>query len=201
MDLSSNERKVLRALAGGPLAPPAAAEAAGLGEQEAVSAASWLRTKGLAGIEEAMTEMVGLNDEGLRYAESGLPERRAVAWLEEQGPLTADEARIVIGWLRRKRWATLGKGEGGVLLKPTGDAPEGADEPLLRQLASGAHPIDSLEPEALKLLQGRQILQRSQQVARTFSLTDAGRAALAELGDDNSIISLSTCRRERATSS
>ena len=44
VDLSSNERKVLRALAGGPLAPPATAEAAGLGEQEAVSAASWLRT-------------------------------------------------------------------------------------------------------------------------------------------------------------
>jgi len=41
VDLSSNERKVLRALAGGPLAPPAAAESAGLGEQEAVSAASY----------------------------------------------------------------------------------------------------------------------------------------------------------------
>ncbi|MEC9254146.1 MAG: hypothetical protein VX863_04795, partial [Candidatus Thermoplasmatota archaeon] len=120
MDLSSNERKVLRALAGGPLAPPATAEAAGLGEQETVSAASWLRTKGLAGIEEAMTELIGLNDEGLRYAESGLPERRAVVWLAEQGPatveqlaagpLTPEEARIVIGWLRRKQWATLEKG-------------------------------------------------------------------------------------------
>ena len=194
VDLSSNERKVLRALAGGPLAPPATAEAAGLGEQETVSAASWLRTKGLAGIEEAMTELIGLNDEGLRYAESGLPERRAVVWLAEQGPatveqlaagpLTPEEARIVIGWLRRKQWATLEKGGEGIVLKPTGDAPEGADEPLLRQLASGAQPIDGLEPEALKLLQGRKILQRSQQVARTFSLTDNGRAVLAELGDD-----------------
>ena len=195
MDLSANEQKVLRALAAGELSPVAAAEAAGLGEQEAVSAASWLRTKELAEIEEVATELVGLNEEGRRYAAKGLPERRAIEWLNEHGaataskladgPLTADEARIVIGWLKRKQWAWLEKSDDGVMLTPArDDAPEGADEPLLRQLADGAQPVDSLDPQGLKLLQGRQILERSQQVARTLRITEAGRMALDELSGE-----------------
>ena len=195
MDLSANEQKVLRALAAGELSPAAAAEAAGLGEQEAVSAASWLRTKELAEIEETVTELVGLNKEGLRYAAEGLPERRAIEWLNEHGaataskladgPLTADEARIVIGWLKRKQWAWLEKSDDGVMLTPArDDAPEGADEPLLRQLADGAQPVDSLDPQGLKLLQGRQILERSQQVARTLRITEAGRMAIDELSGE-----------------
>ena len=195
MDLSASEQKVLRALAAGELSPAAAAEAAGLGEQEAVSAASWLRTKELAEIEETVTELVGLNKEGLRYAAEGLPERRAIEWLNEHGaataskladgPLTADEARIVIGWLKRKQWAWLEKSDDGVMLTPArDDAPEGADEPLLRQLADGAQPVDSLDPQGLKLLQGRQILERSQQVARTLRITEAGRMALDELSGE-----------------
>ena len=195
MDLSANEQKVLRALAAGELSPAAAAEAAGLGEQEAVSAASWLRTKELAEIEETVTELVGLNKEGLRYAAEGLPERRAIEWLNEHGaataskladgPLTADEARIVIGWLKRKQWAWLEKSDDGVMLTPArDDAPEGADEPLLRELADGAQPVDSLDPKGLKLLQGRQILERSQQVARTLRINEAGRMALDELSGE-----------------
>jgi len=195
VDLSANEQKVLRALAAGELSPAAAAEAAGLGEQEAVSAASWLRTKELAEIEETVTELVGLNKEGLRYAAEGLPERRAIEWLNEHGaataskladgPLTADEARIVIGWLKRKQWAWLEKSDDGVMLTPArDDAPEGADEPLLRQLADGAQPVDSLDPQGLKLLQGRQILERSQQVARTLRITEAGRMAIDELSGE-----------------
>ncbi|HJP44154.1 MAG: phenylalanine--tRNA ligase subunit alpha [Candidatus Poseidoniia archaeon] len=195
MDLSANEQKVLRALAAGELSPAAAAEAAGLGEQEAVSAASWLRTKELTEIEEVATELVGLNEEGRRYAAEGLPERRAIEWLNEHGaataskladgPLTANEARIVIGWLKRKQWAWLEKSDDGVMLTPArDDAPEGADEPLLRQLADGAQPVDSLDPQGLKLLQGRQILERSQQVARTLRITEAGRMVLDELSGE-----------------
>jgi len=141
------------------------------------------------------TELVGLNEEGRRYAAEGLPERRAIEWLNEHGaataskladgPLTADEARIVIGWLKRKQWAWLEKSDDGVMLTPArDDAPEGADEPLLRQLADGAQPVDSLDPQGLKLLQGRQILERSQQVARTLRITEAGRMALDELSGE-----------------
>lgn len=195
MDLSANEQKVLRVIAAGELSPAAAAEAAGLGEQEAVSAASWLRTKELAEIKETVTELVGLNKEGQRYAAEGLPERRAIEWLNEHGaataskladgPLTADEARIVIGWLKRKQWAWLEKSDDGVMLTPArDDAPEGADEPLLRELADGAQPVDSLDPKGLKLLQGRQILERSQQVARTLRINEAGRMALDELSGE-----------------
>ena len=35
--------------------------------------------------------MIGLNDEGLRYAESGLPERREVVWMADQGQATIEQ--------------------------------------------------------------------------------------------------------------
>jgi phenylalanyl-tRNA synthetase alpha chain len=91
----------------------------------------------------------------------------------------------VIGWLKRKQWAWLEKSDDGVMLTPArDDAPEGADEPLLRELADGAQPVDSLDPKGLKLLKGRQILERSQQVARTLRITEAGRIALDELSGE-----------------
>ncbi|MFL2940994.1 MAG: phenylalanine--tRNA ligase subunit alpha, partial [Candidatus Poseidoniales archaeon] len=80
----------------------------GLGEKETMSAASWLRSKGLVDISEVSTKFYFTNEEGKRYAEQGLPERRAVEWLNQAGdsllselPLDKDESKVVIGWLKR----------------------------------------------------------------------------------------------------
>ena len=109
VDLSSNEIKILKALQGGTLSPSEASLASGLGEKETMSAASWLRSKGLVKISEKSTTFYLTNNEGQKYAEEGLPERRAAEWLNQFGespiedlPLDEGEKKVVIGWLKRK---------------------------------------------------------------------------------------------------
>ena len=106
VDLSSNELKLLKCLKEGPLPPHEASIKSDLGEKEAMSAASWLRSKGLVDISEDSNIFLFPNDEGKKYAEQGLPERRAVEWLNQMGeslvdelPLDDNEKRVVIGWL------------------------------------------------------------------------------------------------------
>ena len=50
-----------------------------------MSAASWLRSKGLVDITEDTKVLFVTNNEGKKYAEQGLPERRAVEWLNQFG--------------------------------------------------------------------------------------------------------------------
>ena len=194
MELSPNEQRLLRVLTDEPRIPAAIAGASDLGEQEAMSAASWLQLKGLAHIAETRRELLRLTDEGERYATDGLPERRAADWLAQHGPatlrelaagpLTEAEAKLCIGWLKRKGWATVGKGDGGPRLTPTGEAAAQPDEPVLARLAAGEVPADELDAAGLKLLRGRKLLTQREAVERKVALTDAGRAARAELGDE-----------------
>ena len=81
MDLSPNEVKILKALQSGTLSPSEASMASDLGEKETMSAASWLRSKGLVEISEKSAILYSINNEGRKYAEEGLPERRAAEWL------------------------------------------------------------------------------------------------------------------------
>ena len=139
MDLSVNEVKLLKVLKNGTLSPEAASLESNLGDKETMSAASWLRSKGLVEISKSSTKyLLFTNEEGKRYAEQGLPERRAVEWLNQAGdsllselPLHDDESKVVIGWLKRENFAELEKTEEGLRLIPTGNLDETSDEPLL----------------------------------------------------------------------
>ena len=152
-----------------------------LGEKETMSAASWLRSKGLVKISESSTKFYFTNDEGKRYAEQGLPERRAVEWLNQAGesllselPLHDDESKVVIGWLKRKNFADLEKTDEGLKLIPTGNVDETSDEPLLVRLSKSSLSEKEIDQDALNLLKGRQLLNVKEEVERTFSLTDEG---------------------------
>ena len=85
MDLSSNEIKILKVLHQGSQSPVEAALNSGIGEKEAMSAASWLRSKGLVEISEESEIFYSTNEEGEKYALEGLPERRAADWLNQFG--------------------------------------------------------------------------------------------------------------------
>ena len=74
MDLSPNETKILKVLQKGTLSPLEASMASDLGEKETMSAASWLRSKGLVEISEESKVFFTVNEEGEKYAEEGLPE-------------------------------------------------------------------------------------------------------------------------------
>ena len=181
VDLSSNELKLLKCLKEGPLSPHEASIKSDLGEKEAMSAASWLRSKGLVDISEDSKIFLFPNDEGKKYAEQGLPERRAVEWLNQMGeslvdelPLDDNEKRVVIGWLKRKKFADLEKTEDGLKLIPTGNVDETPDEGVLVLLSRKAMAEDEIDKEGLALLKGRQVLSNREEVSRIFALTDAG---------------------------
>ena len=194
MDLSINEVKLLRVLKSGTLSPEAASMESNLGEKETMSAASWLRSKGLVKISESSTKFYFTNEEGKRYAEQGLPERRAVEWLNQAGesllselPLHDDESKVVIGWLKRKNFADLEKTDEGLKLIPTGNVDETSDEPLLLRLSKSSLSEKEIDQDALNLLKGRQLLNVKDEVERTFSLTDEGNNFGLESLDENLI--------------
>lgn len=194
MDLSINEVKLLKVLKNGTLSPEAASMESNLGEKETMSAASWLRSKGLVKISESSTKFYFTNEEGKRYAEQGLPERRAVEWLNQAGesllselPLHDDESKVVIGWLKRKKFADLEKTDEGLKLIPTGNVDETSDEPLLVRLSKSSLSEKEIDQDALNLLKGRQLLSVKEEVERTFSLTDEGNNFSLESLDENLI--------------
>ena len=182
VDLSNNELKLLQALKKSNLSPGEASLESGLGDKEVMSAASWLRSKGLVDIIEDSKTLFSTNDEGKKYAEQGLPERRAAEWLNQSGealinelPLDEDEKKVVIGWLKRKNFAELEKTDDGLKLIPTGNLDETPDEPLLVLLDRKSLAEEEMDKEGLSLLKGRQLLKNQDEVSRTFSLTDEGK--------------------------
>ena len=194
VDLSSNELKLLKCLKEGPLSPHEASIKSALGEKEAMSAASWLRSKGLVDISESSKIFLFPNDEGKKYAEQGLPERRAVEWLNQMGeslvdelPLDDNEKRVVIGWLKRKKFADLEKTEDGLKLIPTGNVDETPDEGVLVLLSRKPMAEEEIDQEGLALLKGRQVLSNREEVSRIFTLTDEGQNYDIENIDENII--------------
>lgn len=194
VDLSSNEIKILKALQGGTLSPSEASLASGLGEKETMSAASWLRSKGLVKISEKSTTFYLTNNEGQKYAEEGLPERRAAEWLNQFGespiedlPLDEGEKKVVVGWLKRKNFVDLEKTEGGLKLVPTGNLNETPDEPLLVLLNRRPISEKKVDKEGLTLLKGRQLLETREEITRKFSLTPDGQNFDLKSIDDNLI--------------
>ena len=181
VDLSQNEIKLLKCLRSGTLSPFEASTESGLGEKETMSAASWLRNKGLIEISEVSKVYFFTNEEGRKYAEQGLPERRAVEWLNQIGeslidelPLDDNEKRVVIGWLKRKNFAKLEKTGEGLKLTPTGNLDQTPDEELLVKLSRKHLLEEDIEKEGLSLLKGRQLLSTKEEVSRKFSLSEAG---------------------------
>lgn len=192
MELSNNEIKLLKALKKNQLSPGEASLESGLGDKETMSAASWLRSKGLVEITEDIKVLFVTNVEGKKYAEQGLPERRAVEWLNQFGeaqidelPLEDNEKKVVIGWLKRKNFAELEKTDDGLKLIPTGNIDETPDEPLLVLLNRKPLTEDEMEKEGFSMLKGRQLFTTKDEVSRIFTLTKEGKDFdVSKISDD-----------------
>jgi len=182
MDLSPNEINLLKVLNKSSQSLAEASIETGLGKKETMSAASWLKSKGLVDIMEESIIFYFANEEGKRYAEEGLPERRAAEWLNQMGesilddlPLDNTELKVVVGWLKKKNLVDLEKTDDGLKLKPTGNLDETPDEPLLVLLSQSKIPEDEIEVDLLSILKGRQLLSSQEKVNRIFSLTKEGK--------------------------
>lgn len=194
--LSYNEKRLLVALGEtGGSGTAAGLIAAGKFELEVevMGAASWLASKGLAEIKEEVSKFYELADASI--VKDGLPERRAVTFINEAGGRMDLDAlaekmpgggdKIAVGWLKRKGLADFAKDGDSKALVLTAKGKDTVskqmpDEALLARMASAPIPEKDADPALVKDLKGRQGMIREKIVTdRDIILTALGREAAA----------------------
>ncbi len=204
VNLSVAEKRLLAALPadGSPATVEELVEAASFSQAvEALRAASGPERHGLVQITEQTEELFALSDEGLGYQQAGLPERRALAAIRSSGGrlpmgqlasaagLDKPEVPVAIGWLKRKGWASMQKGDAGTELVlangASGAEPEkGEDEVVLHSLSDV--PAPCTDEAGIKLLAERKgLLVRREDTQRFIQLTPAGQEVAATLGSQD----------------
>ncbi len=160
---------------------------------QVMNAASWLRSKGLVKIKERLVRHYSLRDPV--WASRLLPERRALKVLEREPELEVEEMRrrasleedelpIVLGWLKKKRWADIRRiGERTVVaLRKEGRIAVdvlGPDELLIQRLAQEEIREGEADPQVISMLKQRQeIVRERRAVERTIEMTKKGRQVL-----------------------
>ena len=109
--LSPRDRQVLKEISDGLTDPRKIAEKLGIKEVSVISSAEGLAEMGLIGLDKRVEEVYALTEEGARYAEIGLPERRILEIAGAGGvPISEIEEpalKVGIGWLKKKGWAAV----------------------------------------------------------------------------------------------
>jgi phenylalanyl-tRNA synthetase alpha chain len=122
-ELHIYEKKVLKGLEAlnYESAPENIAESQNMDIKSVMSAAGSLESKGLIEVQKDVKESISLSDTGKEYAEEGLPERKILNVLNEEesihmkdigskSNLNPSEVKVAIGWLLKKGWAVVDKG-------------------------------------------------------------------------------------------
>ncbi|MCD1295013.1 phenylalanine--tRNA ligase subunit alpha [Methanocella sp. CWC-04] len=182
MDLSYNEKIVLKAIGEKEINAVELADMTGLKVETVVHAASILAEKGLADLKEEVKSWFELTWEGKKYAVEGLPERVIHDKLPAEGMSLNDVKKefppqlvnIAIGWLRQKSWAKFEKKDGDTILIPL-DAPQSKDEKLLECLSHEKFDGDLSEyKKELKDLLKRNLIEEKEKKERIIVITSEG---------------------------
>ncbi len=133
-ELRVNEKKVLLALdseKGRVWNPRALAEKTGVNEDAVMQAAFMLAEKRLCEIKEEKKVYAHLTEEGKKYADRGLPERKGLDFLKQRQNATVEEfksffndekeASISGSWVLKKGWAGIQELENKKYYIPTGN--------------------------------------------------------------------------------
>ncbi|MEM2608229.1 MAG: phenylalanine--tRNA ligase subunit alpha [Thermoproteota archaeon] len=159
----------------------------GVSESSVASVSSSLFQKGLIEFSSKVTKHVQLTSEGGYHSKHGLPERRLVKIvLENGGKIPLEEARekypdksfftIALGWLRKKNWGVIQALNGVPHIVVEKDPPEGVDELILREIASKSFlEQKTLDTEGVRLLTNRGLVKITERTERLVSITEAGR--------------------------
>lgn len=180
MDLSINERLVLRSLGPEEVTAKELAAAAGLKIEAAVQAAALLAEKGLAAVRDEVESEYVLTAEGRKYAAEGLPERvihdalpaEGISMSELKKRFPPATVNIAIGWLRQKGWARFEKKDGDTILFPQKAEPS-ADEKALAILSKG-EPQKGLDQKVIKDLLKRNLIELREEKKKFVKATPAG---------------------------
>jgi len=190
VELRENEHKTLLTIEklGGKASVEQIMKESGLPDTTIMRAALTLQEKKIVEILEKKQTMVSLNDEGKLHAKRGLPERRltnALKKLGETGPLEEAIEKaglekqfvpIALGWIQRKKWATLNTKTN--TLQTLQKTEEGNDEKLLKLLGEKEQAtVEELSPElqaAVQILKRRKLLEIEEKTTRIIEITKAG---------------------------
>ncbi|HTX43968.1 MAG TPA: phenylalanine--tRNA ligase subunit alpha, partial [Methanocella sp.] len=187
MDLSANEKLVLKAIGDIEMTAKEAAGVSGLKVEAATHAAYLLEEKGLATVKDEVRSEYVLTDEGRKYAIEGLPERIIYKALPEQGETLGrlksrfppSTISIAMGWLRQKGWAKFEKRDGETVLLPQ-PAEKSPDEVALSILYEG-RPQEDFPEKTIKDLMKRNLIAVKEEKDKIILITAAG-AELKEKG-------------------
>jgi phenylalanyl-tRNA synthetase alpha chain len=186
--LSKNDWTLLRILKRAKRATvEALSKDAGLKTETVLQSAHLLQTSGLVQVRETIETVYELTAEGLTYAEKGLPERQVHDYLLINGPTRLTDVKrifpavsIAVGWLKRRRWASIESANGDSILSPR-EAEELPEERILQNVKAGVEftlSDVSLEQKAaemtLKELEKRNVVRARQIVSREVVLTQTG---------------------------
>ncbi len=196
-ELHIYEKKFLKELEAHPDATPTKiAKNTGMNIKSVMSAAGSLASKDIIEVHKDVKKIYSLTDDGLKYANQGLPERKILDVLAEKGQIPmkdlADEAGIdkketgiALGWLRQKNWAQIDKGvinitDIGQLFSEQSDVDEKVLE-LLKINTEGVKLFSDDLREGFKKLTGRKnILNIKKETSHSFKILPKGEAILAE---------------------
>lgn len=184
--LSPRDRQVLREIHEGLSDPKRIAERLGIKEVSVISSAEGLAEMGLVSLDKRVEEVYTLTEEGARYAEIGLPERRLLEIAGAEGVFLSEikdpALKVGIGWLKKKGWANVEAGK----ITPKKDAPPGKDEEILAALSfQGETSGSALDEDALKVLKSRRLVESRAQKSWSFGVTEAGRSSILKVDPTN----------------
>lgn len=182
MDLSINERLVLRSLGLNEVTAKELATATGLKIEAAVQASAMLAERGLAVLRDEVQAEYVLTGEGKKYAAEGLPERTIRDALPAEG-ISLNELKtqfppavvnIAIGWLRQKGWAKFEKRETDTVIFPQKAEPS-ADEKILAAISKGESQ-QGFDAKVIKDLVKRNLIELLEVKTKFVRITETGLA-------------------------
>ena len=196
LELSDGEIRVLKCLgdAKKTLEVSELAKRAGLSLSSVMSYLEGLSQRGLVRLSAEDEDYLILTDEGRKYVEEGLPERRIAkraldlggrATLQEVRKavgMSDEELRIALGWMRRKGLGEVVAVGGERVIEVRRVPAEDSVEEVLKSLASGGRVrAKDLPQEVLSELKTRKLASIVQQRRRLATITESGLEALSRV--------------------
>lgn len=195
-ELHIYEKKILNSLESSSksTSPEEIVSSQNLDIKSVMSAAGSLASKDIIKVTKNIEEILSLSEDGEKYANEGLPERKILTLLQSKGnihmknlgnesELDATDVKIGVGWLVRKKWAKIDKGLVTITDLGRDTLDLGSDEKLLKLLLINKEiyldDLDSELKKGYKLLKTRKgLINIDKDTYHFFDLTSKGEEIL-----------------------
>lgn len=192
VELREHERETLLAIErlGGKASIEEIIGESGLSGAAVMRAVVALQERRQVSVTEKKQTSLTLTEEGILYANKGLPERRVLDALRKKGlelsisklPKEAGVPQgsipLTLGWLVRKNWVVIDEKRTKIKALFSHETPPiGSDEKLLQILKKEAVAAEDLSQEmqaAVNVLKRRNLLETEERIKRIIELTEAG---------------------------